>query len=280
MASDDLKGRLREESMEESEDEHEVTATTSQRGGKKRRHWTASDKIRQALAQAREGVLIDGNELEKWEEKLKDHYEAALTINEYSSKKNPSKKTKYDKWAVEFSREHEEVLNELEEIREPLMTTSNRTPLTTPVGSPTGSPTRNERPLAILNAPQDDNNEPGWMQGLQRMGLNLFTQQNKKLDERFDALEKRVDNELNAFEVKVDGRLNAFEKSVDDSDCVPNVQRNVPDCFPEGCASDRMLITHWSIWLRTYDNEWRSVLKDISPLRLCGSEWMTNLVTP
>ena len=50
--------------------------------------------------------------------------------------------------------------------------------------------------------------------------------------------------------------------------------------FPEGCASDRMLITHWSIWLRTYDNEWRSVLKDISPLRLCGSEWMTNLVTP
>ena len=112
------------------------------------------------------------------------------------------------------------------------MTTPNRTPLTTPVGSPTGSPTRDERPLAILNAPQDDNNEPGWMQDLQRMGLNLFTQQNKKLDERFDALEKRVDNELNAFEVKVDGRLNAFEKSVDDSDCVPNVQRNVPDCFP------------------------------------------------
>ena len=47
------------------------------------------------------------------------------------------------------------------------------------------------------------------------MVLNLITQQNKKLDERFDALEKRVDNKLNAIEVKLDERLNAFEKSVD-----------------------------------------------------------------
>ena len=54
------------------------------------------------------------------------------------------------------------------------------------------------------------------MQGLQRMVLNLFVEQNEKLGKRFDTLEQTVDNKLNAFEVKVDGRLNAFEKSGDD----------------------------------------------------------------
>ena len=145
MTTESLQGLLlSEESMEESEDEQvdEVTATTSQRGGKTRKHRKVTDQIRPALARAHEGTLIDGNELENWETELNSHYKAALTINDDFIKINPSKKTEYERWAIEFSKEHEEVLNELEEFREPLMTTPNKTPLTTPVGTPTESPTR------------------------------------------------------------------------------------------------------------------------------------------